>query len=155
MAVQKSHKGKSRRGGYKGQRHNSTTYRSGLEEKTAKALEELGVSFEFETLKIPYKIPASDHLYTPDFIITTKTGKTIIVETKGIWDCKDRAKHLLIREQHPELDIRFVFTRSSNKISKTSETTYAKICEGRWRGKFKGVVWKYADKRIPEEWLNE
>lgn len=136
-------------------KHNSSIYRSGLEEKTAKALEELGVPFTFETLKIPYIVPASDHTYTPDFIITTKTGKTIIVETKGIWDCTDRMKHLLIRQQHPELDIRFVFTRSKTKISKTSATTYAKICEGKWRGKFKGVTWQYADKRIPEEWLEE
>jgi predicted nuclease of restriction endonuclease-like RecB superfamily len=136
-------------------KHNSSVYRSGLEEKTAKSLEEAGVSFEFETLRLPYIVPASDHTYTPDFIITTKTGKTIIVETKGIWNCQDRVKHLLIRQQHPELDIRFVFTRSKSKISPNSKTTYAKICEGKWRGKFKGVVWKYADKRIPEEWLNE
>lgn len=155
MAKQKSNKGKSRKSGYQSQRHNSKTYRSGLEEKTAKHLEDLGVQFTFESLKIPYQIPVSDHTYTPDFIITTKTGKTIIVETKGIWDCKDRMKHLLIREQHPELDIRFVFTRSKSRISKASQTTYADICEGNWRGKFKGVKWKYADKRIPEDWLNE
>ena len=139
----------------KPRRHNHLVYRSGLEEKTAKHLEELGVSFEFETLKIPYQIPASNHKYTPDFIITTKSGKTLIIETKGIWTYQDRVKHLLIREQHPELDIRFVFDRSKSKISKKSTTTYADICSGLGRGKFKDVVWKYADKRIPEEWINE
>jgi hypothetical protein len=136
-------------------RHNSRLYRSGLEERTAEHLKDLGVSFEFETLRIPYTVPASEHQYTPDFIVTTKSGKTIIVETKGIWDAADRNKHLLIRQQHPELDIRFVFTRSNSRISKTSQTTYADICEGKWRGKFKGVTWKYADKRIPESWLEE
>lgn len=136
-------------------KHCSSLYRSGLEEKNAKYLEELGVSFTFETLRIPYIVPATNHKYTPDFIVTTKTGKTIIVETKGIWAYSDRLKHLLIREQHPELDIRFVFDRSKSKISKKSTTTYANICEGLGRGKFKGITWQYADKRIPEEWLNE
>lgn len=136
-------------------KHNSSLYRSGLEEKNAKYLEELGVPFTFETLRIPYTVPATNHKYTPDFIVTTKTGKTIIVETKGIWAYSDRLKHLLIREQHPELDIRFVFDRSKSKISKKSTTTYADICEGLGRGKFKGITWQYADKRIPEEWLNE
>ena len=136
-------------------KHNSLTYRSGLEEKTAKHLEALGVSFEFETLKLPYTVPASNHKYTPDFIITTKSGKVIIVETKGIWTYDDRVKHLLIRQQHPELDIRFVFDRSKSRISKQSKTTYADICEGRGRGKFKDVVWLYADKRIPDEWIEE
>lgn len=145
----------SKQSGSKGHRHNSRLYRSGLEERTAKQLEDLGVSYEFETLVIPYQVPASSHRYTPDFVITTKSGKVIIVETKGIWDAKDRAKHLLIREQHPELDIRFVFDRSKSKISKNSQTTYADVCEGRARGKYKGVTWKYADKRIPEEWLSE
>ena len=135
--------------------HLSATYRSGLEEKTAKMLDELGVSYTFETLKIPYEIPASNHKYTPDFIITTKSGKTLIIETKGIWTYQDRLKHLLIKQQHPELDIRFVFDRSKSKISKVSTTTYADICEGRGRGKFKGITWQYADKRIPEEWLEE
>lgn len=136
-------------------RHLSSAYRSGLEEKTAKHLEGLGVKFEYETLKIPYEIPASSHKYTPDFIITTKTGKTIVVETKGLWVAKDRTKHLLIREQYPDLDLRFVFDRSKSRISKVSKTSYADICEGRGRGKFKGVIWKYADKRVPEEWLYE
>ena len=136
-------------------RHNSSVYRSGLEERTAKSLEDLGVPFTFETLKIPYTEPASNHKYTPDFIITTKSGKTLIIETKGIWVYKDRLKHLLIRDQHPELDIRFVFDRSKSKITKASTTTYADICEGKGRGKFKDVTWQYADKRIPQEWIDE
>jgi len=136
-------------------KHLSSSWRSGLEEKNANYLEELGVSFEFETLKLPYIIPATNHKYTPDFIITTKSGKVIIIETKGIWTYDDRVKHLLIREQHPDLDIRFVFDRSKSKISKGSKTTYADICEGLGRGKFKGVQWLYADKKIPIEWINE
>lgn len=138
-------------------RHNPATYRSGLEDDTAKYLKKNKVKFEYEPAdkKIPYTKPATDHTYTPDFFITSKSGKVIIIETKGIWTYEDRMKHLLIRKQHPELDIRFVFSRSKTKIRKGSKTTYADICEGRGRGAFKGVTWQYADKRIPEEWLLE
>ena len=71
----------------------------------------------------------------------------IIIETKGVWDAEDRKKHLLIKEQHPELDIRFVFTRSKAPIYKGSKTTYASFCE-------KNNI-KYADKLIPREWIDE
>ena len=48
--------------------------------------------------------------------------------------------------QHPEFDIRFVFTSSKNKISKNSKTSYADWCDKN------GFL--YADKFIPEEWFN-
>lgn len=132
-------------------------YKSGLEDDTAKQLKSLGVTFQYEPRegRIKYTVPASDHSYTPDFYITTKSGKVIVIETKGLWTAEDREKHRLIKEQHPGLDLRFVFTRSKAKINKNSKTTYADICEGRGRGPFKGVTWKYADKRIPDEWINE
>lgn len=141
----------------KTRRHNPATYRSGLEDDTAKYLKKNKIKFEYEPAdkKICYIKPATDHVYTPDFYITTKSGKVIIIETKGIWTYEDRLKHLLIKQQHPSLDIRFVFSRSKSKIRKGSSTTYADICEGKGRGKFKGMVWKYADKKIPQEWLDE
>lgn len=138
-------------------RHNKATYRSGLEDRIYEQLTMANCQFEYEPQdkKIPYTVPSSNHLYTPDFVISTLSGKLIYVETKGIWEYEDRKKHLLIRKQHPELDIRFVFTRSGSRIRKGSNTTYRDICEGRGRGVFKGITWKYADKYIPEEWLNE
>lgn len=138
-------------------KHNRLAYRSGLEIRVTEELNELGIQFEFEPKdgKISYEIPSSIHVYTPDFVIKTKSGKTIIVETKGIWDYEDRRKHLLIRQQHPDLDIRFVFSRSKARIYKGSTTTYADICEGRGRAPFRGVRWQYADKSIPKEWLLE
>lgn len=53
----------------------------------------------------------------------------------------------MIRKQYPLYDIRFVFSDSKAKISKGSKTTY-----GDWCNKH-GFL--YADKLIPEEWLNE
>lgn len=132
-------------------------YKSGLEDQVAEQLTSTNVPFKYEPSdgKIKYTVPAEVRSYTPDFYITTKSGKTIIVETKGLWDSDDRKKHRLIKEQYPELDIRFVFHRSKTKLSKRSNTTYADICEGKGRGKFKGLKWKYADKQIPIEWINE
>jgi hypothetical protein len=133
------------------------TYRSGLEVQVADQLNRLKVNYMFEPKdgKIVYEIPASTHSYTPDFVIATKSDNVIIVETKGIWDYADRYKHLLIRQQYPNLDIRFVVTRSKQRIRKGSSTTYADICDGLGRAPFKGVHWLYADKRVPEEWLRE
>ena len=90
-----------------------------------------------------YTIPESVHKYTPDFVLPNG----IIIETKGVWDVEDRKKHILIREQHPELDIRFVFSRSKTPIYKGSKTTYASFCEKN------GI--KFADKIIPEAWISE
>ena len=130
-------------------------YRSDLERKIAKSLHQRGVNHEYETERIPYTVPAVVKHYTPDFIITTKSRKKIYVEAKGIWDAADRKKHLLLQAQRPELDIRFVFSNSNNRISKLSRVTYGDICMGRGRGQYSGVCWKYSDKRIPKEWLEE
>lgn len=129
-------------------------YRSEIEKDIARQLRLRKVKFTYEKVKIPYT-KITHHHYIPDFIIKTKSGKEIVIEVKGIWVFTDRLKHLLIKRQHPELDVRFVFSNSKNKIRKGSSTTYADICNGEGRGMFKGVTWKYADKRIPKEWLDE
>jgi hypothetical protein len=137
---------------------NDRKYKSKLEKNNATFLKDKGIDFLYEPkeAKIKYIIPASEHIYTPDLCFKTKgTGKTIIVETKGIWEYQDRCKHVWIKKLYPELNIRFVFTRSATKTSKGAKQTYADICEGRGRGIFRGLKWQYADKKIPEEWLNE
>lgn len=118
----------------------TSNYRSGFEAKTAHYLTRLGVGFEYESLKIEYMKVAT---YTPDFILPNG----IIIETKGVWTSEDRTKHLLIREQHPELDVRLCFQNARNKIRKGSKTTYAMWCEK------KGI--KYCDKTIPKSWLSQ
>lgn len=132
-------------------------FRSGLEKEVAKQLKRNNITFQYEPKrgKLAYTIPSKKSTYLPDFYITTKTGKTIIIECKGIWVYADRYKHYLVRQAHPELDIRFVFSNSKNKIRKGSKTTYADICKGKGRGLFKDVTWKYSDKRIPKEWMDE
>jgi len=76
---------------------------------------------EYEQQKFEYIVPASKHKYTPDFHIS---GTNIYIETKGIWTAQDRAKHLLMKAQHPELRIILCFYRSNCPITKSSKTTY-------------------------------
>lgn len=118
-------------------------FRSGLEERLAEQLNKAKVEYTYEEYKINYIRPASKHTYTPDFVL----ANGIIVESKGRFLVADRQKHLWIKEQHPELDIRFVFSNSKARISKTSRTTYADWC--RKHG------FKFSDKVIPNEWIKE
>ena len=118
-------------------------FRSGLEEKVAEFLTYKGVKFTFETMKIPYVKPETKHIYSPDFIL----DNGIIIETKGRWMLDDRKKHLLIRKQHPNLDIRILFQNANAKISKGSKTSYADFCEKH------GIP--YAHREIPVAWLKE
>ena len=119
------------------------SFRSGLEEHVADQLDQLGVAFEYETLVIKFTRPEKMHRYTPDFILPNG----IIIEAKGYFGSKDRQKHLLVKKQNPDLDIRFVFSNPNQRISKTSKTTYAKWCES------KGFL--YAKQTIPTTWLKE
>lgn len=119
-------------------------FRSGLEFRISEDLKAKGVPFDYEKLKISYTVPERQAKYTPDFVLL-KNG--IIVESKGIFDAEDRKKHLLIKQQHPELDIRLVFSRANAPIYKGSPTTHAKWAEHHG--------FKYAEKLIPDEWLKE
>ena len=131
--------------------------RSFLEDGIEDQLKKNKIKYSYEPKwgKLSYIIPARKSTYLPDFYITTKSGKTIVIEAKGIWVYTDRLKHLLIRQCRPDLDIRFVFSNPKNKIRKGSRTTYADICNGEGRAPFKGVTWKYSEKKIPKQWLLE
>ena len=118
-------------------------YRSGLEERVSSELAAAGVPFTYEESLIRYVKPARPARYTPDFVL--KNG--IVVETKGRFVTADRQKHLLLKEQHPNIDIRFVFSNPQTRISKTSHTTYAMWCEKHG--------FQYAKGSIPWEWTVE
>lgn len=117
-------------------------YRSGLEETISTQLKVLKVPVKYETEKIKYEVNEV-RTYTPDFILPNG----IIIESKGRFVAADRKKHILVKKQHKDLDIRFVFSNSRAKISKGSKTTY-----GDWCSKH-GFL--YSDKLIPIEWIKE
>lgn len=118
-------------------------FRSGLEKRVADDLDARGTPYQYEKVKISYTVPERNARYTPDFVL----GNGIIVETKGVFDTEDRAKHLLIKNQYPHLDIRFVFSRGSQPIYKGSKTTHASWSEQH------GFQW--AEKLIPPAWAKE
>ena len=118
-------------------------FRSGLEERVSEQLAFLNILDCYEIKKIPFVQPEKHRNYTPDFWLPNG----IVVETKGIFTVQDRQKHLLVKEQYPDLDLRFVFSNSKNKLRKGSKTTYAD-----WCNKY-GFI--FADQLIPEEWINE
>lgn len=127
-------------------------YKSKLEDNLAEQLETEGVDFEYESLKVPYQVPARDSEYIPDFILK---GSNIIIEGKGRFGhrsnqkaaTQERQKMILVKQQHPDLDIRIVFDNPELPIYKGSKTTYAKWADTH------GFPW--AAKRVPDEWLKE
>jgi len=117
-------------------------YRSGLEEDTAEFLRTKNVEFTYEKEKIRW-LDMKYRTYTPDFVL----ANGIIIETKGRFISNDRRKHKEIKDQYPDLDIRFVFSNSNQKLYKGAKSSYGDWC--------KKNGFKYADKVIPDEWLEE
>ena len=117
-------------------------YRSGLEFKISTALDTINYNYDYESIKIEWE-DLSYRTYTPDFIL----NNGIIIETKGRFLTTDRRKHLCIKKQHPNLDIRFVFENSRRKLRKGAKSTYAEWCIKHG--------FRYYDRIIPEDWIKE
>jgi hypothetical protein len=124
--------------------HLEPAYRSTLEKKIGAQLTAAGAVFEFENEKLEYEVPARTAKYLPDF----KLANGIYIEAKGWLQAKDRQKMILVKEAHPDKDIRMVFQRAQNPIYTGSKTTYAKWADDH------GFPW--ADKGVvPASWLKE
>lgn len=121
----------------------SDQYRSGLERRIAKDLESREVSFLYEPFKLSYVIPAREASYTPDLVLPNN----IVLEVKGYLDAESRHKMYLVKQNHPDLDVRFVFQKAHNPIYKGSKTTYAAWCEAHG--------FPYAEGYVPKAWLEE
>ena len=99
--------------------------RSKLELKFEEIIKEFDVAYDYEVTKIPYTIPESNHNYTVDW--TFING--LLVETKGyLSDHKERYKYVLLKQQHPDLDLRFVFD-NVNKLCGGTKMTHSKWAE--------------------------
>ena len=115
-------------------------YRSPLEALCALNFQRRGIKFEFEVDRIPYTV---ERTYLPDF----KLPNGIYIETKGWFKPEDRTKHLAVRKQNPDVDIRFVFDKANNKLPKGSNTTYGMWCDN--------YGFKWAEKIVPQSWIEE
>lgn len=110
--------------------------RNKFEKRTEDFLLGLGVPFGYEIENIPYTLKGR---YKSDFTITTKSGRKIIVETKGYFRPEDKRKMAAVKKQHPELDIRLLFYAPNRSYE-------------RWAIKHKIP---YAFRVIPLTWINE
>jgi len=148
-------------------RKNNEGFASGLERDNAKRLLKNNVEFWYEegpcvinyTKNIRKAVcndctshnVVSNHIYTCDFVFISKgSGKQIYVECKGhplAWKGETRAKHIDIKRQYPEMDLRFVFNNQNAKISKTGKSTNASWC------KKEGFL--CSSSLIPLAWLEE
>lgn len=122
-------------------RKKAPKYKSKLEKLVGDKLKSQAV---YEGRKIKFVQPAKDRVYIPDF---NTSNKNKVIEVKGRLKPEDRQKHLWVKEQHPELEVYFIFGRPQNKLYKRSPTTY-----GQWATQ-NGFEWIGASDPIPEHWL--
>lgn len=115
------------------------TFRSGLEQRIANNLAKRKCNFEYESMSVAYII---EHKYKPDFVLSNG----VIVEAKGYFRYKEQKMHREIKKQHPELDIRFVFSNVDSRVQ-GSRLTCAKWCE-----KYNFL---YSEEIVPYEWTKD
>lgn len=101
--------------------------------------------------KLEYE-PKDNHLnytvsrrYVPDFVLPNG----IIIEAKGYFKSSDRTKMLRVSEANPSLDIRFLFQKANNTLTKAKNSIY--YWQWAERNNFK---WAEGDK-IPLAWWRE
>ena len=119
-------------------------YKSNSEYEAAQQLHKLKIAFEYEKDTLPYEW-REDKKYTPDFFLPNG----VVLEVKGRFMAEDRKKHLFIRSQYPDLDIRFVFDTPYRKLYKGGKMTYAD-----WCNKY-GYQFCKLNEGIPQEWLDK
>lgn len=122
-------------------------FRNKLESGIGTQLDKHGISFGYEKIKLGVEFPPRTGKYTPDFSFPKSP---IIIESKGYFYNKaaDRQKLILVKQQHPHLDIRLVFQNARTAIYKGSKTTYGKWADDHG--------FKWADKGvIPFAWIKE
>lgn len=118
-------------------------YRSKFESIVAEQLETAGCPYHYEEHDLYYVEPAKVRRYKPDILLV---HNGIFIEVKGMFSADDRKKMLLVKDTYPEIDLRLLFMRSQNKLSKKSKTTYAQWCEKNG--------FEYADLQVPASWIH-
>ena len=95
--------------------------------------------------------PANPVVYyttTARYIVDFRLPNGVLIESKGYFSARDRRKMLQVRKDHPDLDVRFVFQRANNRLTKSPNSmTY-----WQWAEKH---GFKWTEGTIPEEWYCE
>lgn len=80
--------------------------------------------------------------YIPDFVLPNG----VIVEAKGFFSSEDRTKMLLVKKQNPCIEIKFLFQRANNRLTKSPNS----LMYWQWAEKH-GFDWDEGE-HIPESW---
>lgn len=115
-------------------------FRSRYEETIYNNVLENGLTVEYEPYSLQYLVKGN---YYPDFILPNG----VVVEAKGYFDSRARAKMIAVKKFNPDLDIRFTFMNSKTKVRKGSKLSYADWCNK--------YGFPFADGNIPLEWFKE
>lgn len=122
-----------------------TEFRSKFEASISKYLLSKGVQFTFERLTLPFVQPSKKRKYKPDFKIEETS---VVIEAKGYLTARDREKLLLVREQHPNVNLVLLFMDSRKRLNKRSPTSYADWCTKH------GIPFADFRSGIPDNWLH-
>lgn len=139
----------------------SFRFNSGLEDKFAEHLRDLGIPHDYERDKITYVKPITksqclecgskhcgqNRVYTPDFFLPDG----VVIELKGYLDQTLRAQFRLIRDQHPGLDLRFIF-QQDNVIKYRSGNTER---YSQWAKDLGYPYWICKKEFPPKEWFDK
>lgn len=120
-------------------------FRSKLEATVQATFKKMGLTLQYEGVKIPYVVPARPANYHPDFIWTKKDGSLLFIEVKGYLRPADRVKLRLVKKTNPELDLRLLFAQN-NMVSGT-QLRYSDWAE---KNDF-----PYAIGEVPASWFKE
>lgn len=124
----------------------TTKRRSKLELRFEDILKDNGVDYDYEITKIPYVVPQSNHKYVVDW--TIRNG--VLIETKGwLENLTERKKYQLIKEQHPDIDIRFVFANPQKACGGV------KMTHAEWADKFGFKYCSINDTEQIVSWIKE
>lgn len=116
------------------------SFRSKFEEAVyTKAIENGG--------KLAFEPKFFDYVLNLRYLVDFELANGVYIETKGRLTAVDRRKMLAVKYANPDIDIRFIFQRSKNTLTKRSKTTYAQWAEKNG--------FKWAEGAIPVSWLKE
>jgi len=130
-------------------------YRSKLEERVCRDLNERRIKYSYEPYQIKYtsevkpahcancghKVVLKERNYTPDVVL----ANGIVIEIKGKFTGEMRSKMLAIRNCNPHLDIRMLF-QSDNWMTRKKAMRYSDWCERH------GFIYHVGDK-VPSSWV--
>jgi hypothetical protein len=117
-------------------------FRSKFEKRVSENAGDRELVYEPQEPVVNYNTPSR---YIPDF----RLPNGVLVECKGYFDSRSRGKMLRVKKQNKHLDIRLLFQRANNRITKSQNS----MMYWEWAEKH-GFPWAEGD-TIPEEWYDD